>query len=34
MNNNNIFLKSNLEQEKVSADWDSNPDPLISSRVP
>ena len=23
-----------IEQEKLSADWDSNPDPLVSGQVP
>ena len=32
---NNIFSRAILfEQEKLSADWDSNPDPSVSSRVP
>ena len=31
---NNILQKQILKQKKLSADWDSNPDPSVSGRVP
>ena len=31
---NNIFQKQILKQEKLSANWDLNPDPSVSGRVP
>ena len=32
---NDFSLEANIiEQEKLSADWDSNPDPLVSGQVP
>ena len=34
MNQIIILQKQILEQEKLSASWDSNPDPLVSGRVP
>ena len=34
MNNNNYFLYSNFTAGKLSADWDSHPDPSVSGRVP
>ena len=34
MNQIIILWKQILEQEKLSANWDSNPDPSVSSQVP